>query len=122
MALTSDRARKIYRMFGWGFAVSLVILGISAYLSLLMSADVAVSRESSRVIDLAPFLAIASLFTSFVTFIGFLISNTIAWRKDQRERNQFELDAEKKRLEIEKLRNELAAMKPTDNEAPTSEA
>jgi hypothetical protein len=32
-------------------------------------------------IDLAPFLAIASLFTSLVTFNGFLISNTIAWKE-----------------------------------------
>jgi hypothetical protein len=87
---------------------------------LFFAADVGALGGTLRVIDLAPFLAIASLFTSFVTFVGFLISNTMAWQKEQRERGQFELEVEKKRLEIEKLHRELAAMQSRDAAGDTT--
>jgi formate hydrogenlyase subunit 3/multisubunit Na+/H+ antiporter MnhD subunit len=120
MKLTSDRARQMYRRFGWAFAASLVILIVSGFASMLLIGEHAVA--TSRVIDFAPFLAVTSLFTSFVTFIGFLISNTIAWRKEQRERTQSELEIEKKQLEIEKLRRDLTAAQPVASAEAKNEA
>jgi len=47
------------------------------------------------------------LITSFLTVLAFISTSVLAWRKEKRERLGFELEYQKKELEIEKLRREL---------------
>jgi hypothetical protein len=51
--------------------------------------------------DIAPFLAVG------VAFLGFVGTTALAWSKEARERKQGELELEKQRLEVERLRSEL---------------
>ena len=58
-------------------------------------------------VTLSILISIASLLTSLASFVGFFITTALALRKEKREQRQADLDLEKKRLEIEKLRQEL---------------
>jgi hypothetical protein len=57
------------------------------------------------------YIASATLISTIVTTLGFIISNWIAWKKERRDRLQFELELEKRRLEVEKLQSELTAIR-----------
>ena len=59
--------------------------------------------------DVTFFISLASLATSGASLAGFLLTSSLAWRKEKRESKHSEVDLEKKRLEVEKLRLELAA-------------
>lgn len=52
-------------------------------------------------------LSLASLGTSVASFLGFVITSSIGWRKEKRERQQAEVELEKRKLEVEKLRIEV---------------
>ena len=60
------------------------------------------------------FISLASLATSGASLAGFFLTSGLAWRKERRESKHSDLDLEKKKLEVDKLRMELAA-KQTEN-------
>ena len=64
--------------------------------------------------DVTFLISLASLATSGASLAGFVITSGLAWRKERREAKHSEVDLEKKKLEVEKLRLELAA-KQTEN-------
>lgn len=136
---TTEKLRLYRKRFGWLFAISLVFIAISVSLtwsSFPMAAKpIALSPHSITKIPLskghpippslpskapessshlAIFLAVASLLTSATSFAGFFITTVMAWRKDKRESQNADLDLEKKRLELEKLRRELTPEAKTD--------
>jgi hypothetical protein len=122
MELTSLQARKIYKRFAWGLLISLAFFLGSAFLTILTLSESSVFLADRPLVgDLAPYVALASIFASFVTFVGFFISNALAWKKEQRERAQFELEAQIKMLEIEKLRRELARVKSAGDEVDSND-
>jgi hypothetical protein len=61
----------------------------------------------------------AALITAGVGLLAFLFTNFWAWRKEVREKEQFLLDMEKKRLEIVKLEAEIAALKYKERQNQT---
>lgn len=56
-------------------------------------------------------LAIGSILTSVVSFVGFVSTTVLAWRRDLRNARDHEREMMKKDLEIEKLRRELSPKK-----------
>ncbi len=67
-------------------------------------------------LSLSLLVSIVSLFTSVTSILGFIVTTIMAWRKEKRELQNAGLDSERNRLEIEKLRRELAAgNKPDEN-------
>ena len=105
-----------FRSRRWSFWLALVFL-ISLPTSLVtlwQSDEVVVMPMSERgeatVIETErspSTLTIVSVITCVVSCLAFLVSNGIALRKEFRERQQAQLDVEKKILEIEKLKREL---------------
>lgn len=64
-------------------------------------------------------LTLASLLSSLTSCIGFIITTILAWRKEKRDLLNADIDIEKKLLELEKLKRELAIENKHDNNALT---
>ena len=69
------------------------------------------SPENSSV-NLSSTIAIASLATSSASFVGFCFTAIVGWRRERRDGQHSELDIEKKKLELEKLRRDLYPKSP----------
>jgi cell shape-determining protein MreC len=92
MRLSSERIKKYRRWFGWTFVASLLVtMGLATTWA-----------------DTKLFTTVAMV-TSFMTFFGFVATTIITWRKERRESNHAPIDLEKKKLELEKLREEITA-------------
>ena len=57
------------------------------------------------------FIFIASLITSMLSFIGFILSSYYSVKSHSREEELFDLQKEKENLEMEKIRAEIQALK-----------
>jgi len=57
------------------------------------------------------FILVASLISSILSFFGFLISGFYSHRGHRREEELFDLKREKERLEMEKIRAEINALR-----------
>src|SRR5918999_1567985 len=92
MAVPVERIKKYRRWFGWAFVASLLfIMGLAVTLdSILFSAA-----------------GVVAMVTSFTTFLGFVATTIITWRKERRESDHASIELEKKQLELEKLRREI---------------
>lgn len=64
-------------------------------------------HPSSSSTDLSLYISAASLLTSTASFAGFLFTSIVTWRKERREQRHADVDLEKKKLEVEKLKREL---------------
>jgi hypothetical protein len=117
MTLTVEQLRRYRKRFAWLFLVSAVLLAVScAYIWFTSPARVSgvpssaggIFEFTSESISLPIIVSIASLLASLASLLGFFTTTALALRKDEREQQQAALDVEQKRLEIEKLRRELA--------------
>ena len=76
-----------------------VVFLISVIILLLFSITLGPSSE---------LIAYVSLATSMISLIGMVLSQMIMWRKERRDSSQADFDLEKKKLEIEKLKLDIA--------------
>jgi len=90
-----------------GVALVLAIFGTSLILTTPgMSGD-----ASTDALNLTGAVAIVtSCVTSLVTFVGFVSTTILAWRKEAREKEDRELEKRRKEIELEKARLELEKM------------
>jgi type VI protein secretion system component VasK len=95
MPLSSERIKKYRRWFGWTFVASL-----------LVTMGLATPWAETKLFTTAELVAMV---TSFTTFLGFVATTIITWRKERRESNHAATDLDKKKLELEKLREEITA-------------
>jgi type VI protein secretion system component VasK len=95
MPLSSERIKKYRRWFGWTFVASL-----------LVAVGLATTWAETKLFTTAELVAMV---TSFTTFFGFVATTIITWRKERRESNHAAIDLDKKKLELEKLREEITA-------------
>ena len=98
MPLSIEQIKTIRRWLGWISVASLLVtfLGfIAAWTSPLPG----VLRSEEMVF--------ASLVTFVTTFLGFLITTVMTWRKELGESNDASVELEKNKLELEKLRREI---------------
>lgn len=93
MAHTIERIKKYRRWFGWGFIASFLFMMVSA----LISAD-------SRLFTVAD---LVTMITAITTFLGFVTTTIITWRKERRESAHAAIELDAKKLELEKLRREI---------------
>ena len=61
------------------------------------------------------FIMIASLVTSILSFFGFLISTYFSFRGHKRQEELFSLKAQREQLEMEKIQQEINALKSKNN-------
>jgi hypothetical protein len=59
-------------------------------------------------LGIAVLMCVVSLFTSVSSLLGFISTTILAWRKEKRETKTFDTDNERRKLELEKLKFELA--------------
>jgi hypothetical protein len=78
------------------------------------SLGVPVSSDSSNN-HLVFLVSIVSFVTSFSSFLGFISATILAWRKEKREAESVRIENERQRLETEKLKHELSALRRLGN-------
>jgi hypothetical protein len=61
---------------------------------------------------------VSSCITSMVTFVGFVSTTMLAWRKEAREKEDREMERKRKEIELEKARLELEKTKGEQKEQP----
>jgi type VI protein secretion system component VasK len=61
---------------------------------------------------------VSSCITSMVTFVGFVSTTILAWRKEAREKEDRELERKRKEIELEKARLDLEKMKGEQENQP----
>jgi len=61
------------------------------------------------------FILIASLITSLLSFLGFILSSYYSLKSHSREEELFDLKREKENLEMEKIRAEIQALRKKNN-------
>ena len=119
MARTLAQIKRYRSRFGWIFLVSIAILFVSnmVWLAAPMSNAPLPPQPSPSpspsplpapdTISLAMLISVASLLASLTSLLGFFFTTAVAWRKERREQAHADVELEKKKLEIEKLRLEL---------------
>ena len=118
MARTLGQIKRYRSRFGWVFLISVAVLFASNLVwfaappSNAPPSEPGPSVESVRdSINLAVLISVASLVTSLTSLVGFFFTTAVAWRKERREQVHADVELEKKKLEVEKLRLELGQNK-----------
>lgn len=114
MVRSVTQLKTIRTRFGWVLAISLGILVISI-LFIALPSSTSPLPQAGQPSNLAVLISLASLATSVTSLVGFFFTTGLAWRKERREKQQSDLDLEKKRLEVESLRLELEHKKQEDS-------
>jgi len=100
-----EQIKKYRTRFGWVFLVFFLILMVFSLFGYIYGHDIEMAKQPSSTIT--PLIVVVSLLTSVTSLLGFLFTTVVAWRKERREQQHSDLDLEKKRLEVERLRQEL---------------
>ena len=128
MTKTTDRNKRYRKLFGWAFLLSVVALVVSSVPESLSSRpkspnsssnDYETSRRLEPPLRRPPeararkprsakrIMSFFSVLTSVASLLGLFFTTVSTWRKEKREQQQAELDFERKRLELEKIRLEI---------------
>lgn len=116
MALSSKQLKDYQFRFVLVVAISFILF-LASYLyqdypfNQQGQPDVDFMYPLDKPITLPILISIASLLTSVVSFCGFFFTTVVAWRKERREQKHADLDLERKKLEVEKLRIEIESKK-----------
>ena len=104
------RYRNVLVITGLLFLVSFLLTGV---LSLFIFEDqpTSVDAPPPRASDNFLLITLVSMLTSVGSAIAFVSTLVLSWTKERRERTMFAIDAERKKLENEKLALELEQMK-----------
>ena len=100
MPLPIDQIKTIRRWLGWIFVVSLLVTFLVGFIAAWRNPWHGILRSEEMVV-------FASLVTSVTTFLGFLVTTGMTWRKERRETDHASVELEKNKLELEKLRREI---------------
>ena len=114
MAYSIEQIKKYRTRFGWVFLVFFLILMVFSLFGYIYDHDIEMPKQPSSTIT--PLIVIVSLLTSVTSLLGFLFTTVVAWRKERREQQHSDLDLEKKRLEVERLRQELICGRNKDGQ------
>jgi hypothetical protein len=64
-------------------------------------------ENTTKHFDLTLIISGVSFLTSIISLVGFILTTILRWRKERREHQLDDVELEKKKLEVEKLRLEL---------------
>jgi hypothetical protein len=106
----STNYTKIKQYFSYAFLLSFLVLGMTS-LTLVYGFDLDYFNysevEVSAIFNTTVIVSIVSLVTSIVTLLGYILTAFLSWKKDKREQLISDIDLEKKKLEVEKLRKDI---------------
>jgi hypothetical protein len=108
MANQTQRYVTAQKIFGVLFILSIAILLV---LSLLPRDEKSVAGESATGFPGGGVVGVLSLLASITTLVGFVSTTVLEWREERREARVVDLETQRQKLEIEKLRKELDEMK-----------
>jgi hypothetical protein len=74
--------------------------------------------EASQLPDVALLVGLAPLLTAAASLCGFCVTSIIAWRKEKRDARQFELEIQKRELELETMRVQASLGQTSDRPNP----
>jgi hypothetical protein len=104
------RSRAILRLLQILFGVMLFIAPLVFFWALVEE----IRAQSGNLVapppgasSLTGLISLLAVLASVFSLIGIISTTILAWRKDRRDVNSFQLELEKKELEITKLRREL---------------
>jgi hypothetical protein len=103
------RYRKILVITGLLSVLSFLLVGVLLFLG-LRSGTTGVDNPPQKDTDSLTIIVLVSMFTSLGSAIAFVSTLILSWTKERRERELFAIDAERKKLENEKLVLELEQM------------
>jgi uncharacterized membrane protein len=92
--------KTIRRWLGWISVASLLVMFLVAFIGHWRNPWHGPLRSEE-------FVIFASLVTFVTTFLGFVVTTVMTWRKEGRETDHASLELEKNKLELEKLRREI---------------
>jgi hypothetical protein len=113
MADQTQRYVTAQRVFGVLFILSIAVLLV---LSLLPRDEKSVAGESGTGFPGGGVVGVLSLLASITTLIGFVSTTVLEWREERREARVADLETQRQKLEIEKLRKELDEMKASEED------
>jgi heme A synthase len=100
MPLPIEQIKTIRRWLGWISVASLLVMFLVAFIGHWRNPWHGLLRSEE-------FVVFASLVTSVTTFLGFLVTTVMTWRKERREGDHASVQLEKNKVELEKLRREI---------------
>ena len=100
MPLPIEQIKTIRRWLGWISVASLLVMFFVVLIAAWRNSWHGLLRSEEMVV-------FASLVTFVTTFLGFLVTTIMTWRKERRETYHASVELEKNKLEIEKLRREI---------------
>ena len=108
--LSYNSARKLFLvLFLLSTALALVLTIFGA---MIFRAAAPTGETNPDALTIGGLVAIvSSCITSMVTFVGFISTTLLTWRKEARENQERELELKRKEIEIEKEKFELEKMK-----------
>jgi hypothetical protein len=112
------RARNIFLalfLLSTAFAIALAIFIPTLSLS---AADPSIEGNQDLILAGGVVAIVSSCITSMVTFVGFVSTTLLAWRKEAREKEDRELERKRKEIELEKARLDLEKMKGNPENLP----
>jgi hypothetical protein len=100
MPLPIEQIKTIRHWLGWISVASLLVMFLVAFI-------VAWGNPWHGLLRSQEMVVFALLVTSVTTFLGFLVTTVMTWRKEGRESDHASVDLDKNKLELEKLRREI---------------
>ena len=111
-------ARNIFlALFLLSTAVAIVLAIFIPSLSLSAS-DPSIDGNQDLILTGSVVAIVSSCITSMVTFVGFVSTTILAWRKEAREKEDRELERKRKEIELEKARLDLERTKREQENQP----
>ena len=108
---TISRPLRLVRVFAWAFGASVITTALVIKFPFLVPEKHPLPGEELGGQGLVVGVMLASIVSATVSLLGFFASNYFAWRKERRDRVQFDLTIELQRAQLEKLTNELAELR-----------
>lgn len=93
MPLPIEQIKTIRRWLGWIFVASLLVTFLVGFIAAWRNPWHGILRSEEMVV-------FASLVTSVTTFLGFLVTTGMTWRKERRETDHASVELEKTNLSL----------------------
>jgi hypothetical protein len=112
------KARNIFLVLFLLSTVFAMILAIFIPSLSLSASDPSIDGGQDLVLVGGVVAIVSSCATSMVTFVGFVSTTLLAWRKEAREKEDRELERKRKEIELEKARLDLERLKGNQENLP----
>lgn len=110
MKTTLNQIKKRRKIFGILFVISMIVFSSVFFFDLFVPPQTKPGAGDGEGLLVSLITLAASLLTAITSFVGFITTTIIAFRKERREARMDKLDLRKKELEIVKLEQEVGEL------------